>query len=422
MVYQIADRGQAPYKLLRIGVDTIEVAFQGALPAENLAFLELMRKEAEKKQDLHTFFFCDDVVKIQSFGARGGYAYVLDTGILGERICIKNSTDAKQWNIHVTFSAHGLLEKGVKKMKKTVIQKLKKMGAVILQESIGRVDVAIDINANDFILKPKAFTKHSHMSSKAHQIEEVNYHNVCRRNTYVCHGSRGSKSIQSVVYDKTLKVRQDKDYFWFDHWGVPEEKINKNFTVWRIEVRAFQRYLKDKIDIRTFADLERKLKTLTQDILHKVRLDHYADLDKRQDRRRTHPLWKFACEGVRRLWGEINPKHLKGRIIACLRSEKIKEAEEQFIGSVKNLLALKEYEYNPYDKEQNNRMFRDFFEILANCQGEGTWSDLVFAKMEKAKEKYIYLSEKNMREFQEKYISERKPISIVPEYHNTVAI
>lgn len=405
MIYHDSLNGQEKQKVLHVGVDKLEIAFQGAFSLENLAFLESARNIAEKNQQKHTFEFFGDVIKIHQCGRQGGYAFVIDTGITGEQISIKNNSDSSQWNIFVSFSAAGLLEKGEDKMITDLIEKFTRWGVRILQESVSRVDVAVDIANSDFKLNTEAFTKHSNMQTCTHS-EQYKSRSIGRRNTYVCHGSHASKTIQAVMYDKTLLVRDKKDFFWFDYWGVPEEKDNKSFVVWRIEVRAFQRYLKEKINIKTFSQLKEKLPTLVQDILQKIRLDHYEDLTKRQDTRRTHPIWQLAIEATKNKLGKIIPEQLKGKIIACMRQQKIEECEKQLIAHVRNLIALRGIK-----KVTNRRVQRELFRICASETIEG-WRDDIQEKMEEINKKYIFLSKSKLAEYKEQQVAECKPIYI----------
>ena len=62
---------------------------------------------------------------------------------------------------------------------------------------------------------------------------------------------------QVIVYDKTAQVKAARKHWWFDVWRL--NKSMKDHKVWRIEVRAGKKCLKEKWNISKFDDLEASL-------------------------------------------------------------------------------------------------------------------------------------------------------------------
>jgi len=129
------------------------------------------------------------------------------------------------------------------------------MGAKVLSASIGRVDVAVDLRMQGFRLDRTLFVAHSHCDRDAHldpKQDEFSVHYAGREPSSTTIGKMPGRRI--IVYNKRREAIRKRKWHWFDRWGLDWKRDTE--AVWRIEVRAGKRHLKDQWRITTFADLE----------------------------------------------------------------------------------------------------------------------------------------------------------------------
>ena len=97
-------------KVLRSGFDGLDIAFQGALPADVLGDLEEARNVAQVAQTptLVQIGPGNVSVHVHETGKRGGYRYTCSTGPEGEVWFFKAGNDSEDWNIFVSVRAFQL--------------------------------------------------------------------------------------------------------------------------------------------------------------------------------------------------------------------------------------------------------------------------------------------------------------------------
>ncbi len=283
--------GNMEIEVLRCGVDTLDIAFQGALPSKVLARLRDARETARADKS-------DCLIEINGVeghvgetGARGGYAFRFDTGPEGEIWLIKDNIDLEQWNIRVECRALGLALEGYEGVKARLLDRLEAMGARVLTESISRIDFAVDFVAEDFELKPINFIAHWHCRQNVHRDFEPEdtdraYEEEHRGGR--CIGVRvGSMPGRQVtIYDKRAEQRVRAGSPWFKIWGFEKDECP---VVWRVELRAGKKHL-DKWGLKTFAEVETKIGDVFRDALSKVRLVEARD-PVNVTRSKDHALW-----------------------------------------------------------------------------------------------------------------------------------
>ncbi len=141
------------------------------------------------------------------------------------------------------------------------------------------IPYAVDILAPGFVLDPDCFVMHS-QATRADHIEgaDVQIHGRSGRCTSVTIGKMPGR--QMILYDKRAEVIAKRKAEWWEIWnakrkaeGAPplDRSDAAASTVWRAELRAGKRHLKDKWRIRTWADLDDRLGDLMAAALDAVR-------------------------------------------------------------------------------------------------------------------------------------------------------
>ena len=285
--------------VLRKGMDTLDVAFQGAVSAAVLGDMRTARETARKEKSDFPISVNGVTGKIGETGARGGYAFRFDTGSDGQIWSIKDNTDMEQWNVRVEVRALALALYGYEGVKARLWRVLDAMGARVVTESVGRADFAVDFIADDFEIEPVNFVAHSHSRQNVRRDDpegeaaQDGFSEEWRggRCSGVTVGSMPNRQV--TVYDKRAEQVRKVGSPWFKIWGYEKEDCP---VVWRIEVRAGKRYLADN-DVYTFGDLEAKIGDLYRDTLAKIRLVSVRD-ESNVTRSVTHPLWASACDEI----------------------------------------------------------------------------------------------------------------------------
>ncbi len=290
------------YKLLYAGIDTLDVAFAGALPHAALEALEKARQEAQESQDpvLASIGANNVAMHVSGHGMRGGYAFIVDTGPLGAKWMFKNNADPRQWNIFVSPSATMLLAYGYEGTRDKLWAFLDDLGAKTTDHSINRADFAMDFQTQNFELQLDQFVAHSHTKVSPHwgtsegTTDESQPAAVVRGRKLesVTVGKQPGRQI--IVYDKSREATERKKHFWFKTWK--KERDEPNLEVWRIEVRAGKKELKDKYQIRTFEDFECGIGDVIVNALEKVKYIDDKQSDGNVTRQSLHPLWIAAKE------------------------------------------------------------------------------------------------------------------------------
>lgn len=288
------------FKLLYAGFDTLDVAFAGALSPEALSALEASREEAQANQYPSLLKIGPGKVRMHVYGhgMRGGYAFIADTGPLGAKWLFKKNLDPRQWNIFVSPAATMLLAYGYELARDRIFDELLAMGANISDHSVNRVDFAMDFQTLFFEARPEQFVAHSHTKVSPHWAKEAST-SIDTQPTSVLRGRRvESVTIgkqpgrQIIVYDKRREAIERRKYFWFETWGInPKDKTSE---VWRVEIRAGKRELKDRYQIRKFDDIECQIGDVVKNALNEIRYLADQQSDSNVTRQALHPLWITA--------------------------------------------------------------------------------------------------------------------------------
>lgn len=291
-------------KLLHAGFDTMDVAFAGALHDQAYELLEKVRERAAATHQLQLVHVGSESfsMMVAGHGMRGGYAYSADTGPLGAKWFFKKNTDPREWNIFASPRATTLLAYGYSGTRDLLFEELKAMGARVSDHSINRVDFAMDFRTHGFELDVEKFVAHAHSKVRPHWSEATTERDQNqpsailrgRRLESVTVGKMPGRQI--IVYDKRREAIARQKRYWFETWGIIEE--THDLEVWRVEIRAGKKELKERWGIRRFGDLENSIGDVFVHALDKVRYLSEHQRDSNVSRQKQHVLWTKAREVV----------------------------------------------------------------------------------------------------------------------------
>lgn len=289
------------YKLLHAGFDTIDLAIQGSLPPTILDKLREARDEAAEQQEQALCLLADGKVAahVAGYGAKGGYAFLLDTGINGANWRIKDNADPNQWNIFVSPRATMLLGNGYAETFRIIEKTINDLSGKITAIALNRVDFAMDFQTLGFELDIERFVTHARCKLKPHWSKTAE-HGDNEQPRSVINGRRvesvtiGSMpGRQVIVYDKRAEAVAKHKHYWFDAWDV--DRDDPELEVWRVEVRAGKKHLKDDYDVRSLEDFEASIGDVMVNSLDRIRYLAAEQTDSNVKRQKLHPIWESAC-------------------------------------------------------------------------------------------------------------------------------
>jgi hypothetical protein len=290
------------YELLHAGFDTLDIAIQGSLPADQLAKLRQAREQAAARQEpvLTRIGQGEVPMHVAGHGLRGGYAFVADTGPLGAQWRFKDSADPRSWNVFVSPHATMLLAYGYPCAWERLRQAFRAMGGELADHSLNRVDFAMDVRTSGFELHADQFVTHARSKVQTYW-GDTSVRKRCDQPAAVFRGRRlesvtvgKQPGRQIIVYDKRREALERQKLFWFKAWGV--DRDDPALDVWRVEVRAGKSELKDKYGIRRVDDFEDGIGDVVMHALQDVRYLADAQEDSNVTRHKLHPLWQRCIE------------------------------------------------------------------------------------------------------------------------------
>lgn len=165
---------------------------------------------------------------------------------------------------------------------------------------------------------------------------------------------------QVIVYDKRKAAIEQRAYYWFKVWEIDPKDTTKN--IWRVELRAGKKELKDKWNIRTFTDLENAIGDVFNDAIEKVRYLDDFQTDGNVTRQRMHPLWKAATECLSKKLIDYRSGLVPGHVREVIREHVIETYVQQIVGNAAGLAAVLDLT----DDEIRETLGRDIGQTISN--------------------------------------------------------
>jgi len=291
------------FTVLRKGIDSLDVAFQGAIALEVREHLREVKARATSNGRAEYAVINGVHGHVGETGASGGYAFRFDTGPDGEIWTIKDNPDPQEWNIRVSVANAQLAVNGYHETKAALWARLEAFGARVVGESVSRADFAVDFVAPDFVLDAALLSCHW----KSQPLERGDFEGSIpvggseflvasyrRQTSSVTVGMMPRRQVQ--IYNKSLEVSRKIGSHWYEVWGVDKDDCP---PVWRVELRAGKDHLKEW-KITTFEDLETRMASMWAAACQGVRLMKYSPDDgENVTRVPDHALWEILKDEVK---------------------------------------------------------------------------------------------------------------------------
>jgi hypothetical protein len=284
-------------RIVRAGIDTLCLAIRARLPPAVLAQLaEAKAQAADERRDVPIELGEARVrALIQTGGLHGGYAFVFDTGLVGSRFACRADSDKQlDWNLFVKPHATAFLSQGFRHTVRGIIDTLADLGAETTDIHPNRIDYAIDVRADDFVLDIHRFVAHPRATRRPHwgPTDEHNTRAVLagRRLESVTIGRPTGWEI--IVYDKTAEARARHKLYWFEAWQISADDRLAN--IHRIELRLCRDEIKRAWRFKSLTDLESGLRPALCSLMQRVRYTAADDANPNVTRRKLDPIWQLG--------------------------------------------------------------------------------------------------------------------------------
>jgi hypothetical protein len=178
---------------------------------------------------------------------------------LGEVLGFKANTGPHEWNCVASIRAGTLASLGYHGAREQLFARLAHMGFVVLGHSVNRIDYAADFLTPGFVLRLDGFVTRPRAKRHPHWSAPHGHDPYCpsaiitgRRLESVTVGKMPGRQI--IVYDKRAAAIAQRKLFWFKVWGI--DPADATAEIFRVEVRAGKKEVKERWNLRTFGDVD----------------------------------------------------------------------------------------------------------------------------------------------------------------------
>ena len=287
-------------ELVYQGFDGLDVSYQARIGQRLSEALEVAKTQAQKYRRGEYLEWNGARMLVSECGARGGYAYTVRTENPGAIWFFKKPNRSDPWGVRVSCGSFQLAVHGLRKTRDDIMAALARLeiAVPVSGESIGRVASATDFLAPAFALEPTQFVMHSNCQ-RAAQYSDMHMRSdgTSGRITSITVGKMPGRQI--IVYDKRAEVISKRKVAWFAIWDEARKRDGRpcldycepsESRIWRVELRAGKKHLKDHWAIRTWEDLDARLGDVFSQAINAVRYTTPIT-DSNRSRWPTHPLW-----------------------------------------------------------------------------------------------------------------------------------
>lgn len=337
-------------KVIHRGFDTLALSIQANIPPELFAELDAARDRAEDARSAAPFSYGGADFNILVYGG-AGYRFILQGGPLEVTWFIKKPNARDPWGIRISIGSTCLATQGLGMARAYIDKTLARLGIKYEahQVSIGRADFCIDILAPDFELIPDQVVIHSHSNRSDYlsQPGDLTSNGKSGKFTSVTAGKMPGRQV--IIYDKRREVIDKLKPIWWDIWnanlarnGLPplDPTDAAQSRVWRIEIRAGKSLLKDRWQVRTWAELDALFGDIVAEAFQKVRYCDPHPTDTNRARWPNAAIWDLAQDEAQGdlddMRSHIDPEKVK----YVHRQEHIRLMMAQVIGNITTLAAL----------------------------------------------------------------------------------
>lgn len=288
-------------ELLYRGFDGLDVSFKGQITPQLAQALEGAKTQAQERHSQATLEWNGIWLGVFESGAQGGYAYKATTGQFGATWFFKRPNPSDPWGVRVSCNSFFLAAQGLGEARSRIYATMAALEIALAPnaESIGRIDYALDFMVLGFTLDPEHFVMHSNARRTDHiEPDSLAVAGRSGRVTSVTVGKMPGRQV--IVYDKRAEVISKGKVGWWEIWdatraeeGAPPLRRDEPAAnpIWRVEVRAGKKHLKDRWAITTWSDLDSRLGDMLAAALDAVR--HSSPVrDSNRSRWPESPLWQ----------------------------------------------------------------------------------------------------------------------------------
>ena len=149
--------------LLHAGFDGLDMAYRVTLPADLHRAMAQAKAEAVEARRAVALTYGGHTFLVGDRGGAGGYAYAVDTGVMGANWWFKEPGTGDRWGARVSSRALPLATKGIEVVKAELDQFLIALGMsfTMIDCRLSRIDYAIDFLLPEFEIIPGNFVTHS---------------------------------------------------------------------------------------------------------------------------------------------------------------------------------------------------------------------------------------------------------------------
>ncbi|MHA7826187.1 MAG: hypothetical protein ACX93P_01335 [Roseovarius sp.] len=337
-------------RVVHRGFDTLHLSIQKNLPPDLSEYLTAQKETAEGTREAMPVSFNGMDFNLAPYGGKG-YSFFLEDGPLGAQWAFKKPNPKDPWGVRVVIGSTFLATQGLGAARAYIADTMDAFGMPFeaQQVSIGRADFCVDILAPDFELQPAHFVMHSHANRADHQTgtPDISSNGKSGRYTSVTVGKMPGRQV--IVYDKRAEVIARHKPLWWDIWaanlardGLPPLDRSDATTsrVWRVELRAGKALLKDRWQVRTWADFDAKFGDMIAETLDKVRYTEPDSYDTNRGRWPDAQIWNVARSEAAGELVELRSFIEARKVKDVYREEQIRILRQQVLGNAITLAAL----------------------------------------------------------------------------------
>lgn len=277
--------GQEPdrIKILRIGIDSLYLSFQGEiLPGIEYALAEkklLAQSRRKEDQALAQLPVLGHLFEVRP-GRQGLFPYILEDGAF--RISLASGESRKLPFAYAKVSSDLLAHKGPERVLDELI--------TILAELAGEFEIYPTVSRVDLFVDFQTLVDLGELHREAWVTRAAAVDAYARQSQFSGWVIGAGGPISSRLYDKTLEIKQKKHKAYLPELWT-RAGMNPKRPVWRQEFQL-RREVLDQLGIRSFAGLMQNLGGIWGYATHDwLRLAVPQTTDGNRGRWPTHPMW-----------------------------------------------------------------------------------------------------------------------------------
>ncbi|NIY79491.1 hypothetical protein HCZ23_08400 [Celeribacter sp. HF31] len=381
-------------KIVHRGFHRLELSIEANIPPELFEHLDPIREEAEEARKKRLVSYGGADFDLLPHGVQG-YRFVLQGGPLNVTWFFKEPNARDSWGIRIVVGSLMLATQGLGYVRTHIANTLERLGVRYgpRQVSIGRTDFCVDILAPEFELTPENFVIHSHTNRADHLTpdEHTRSNGNSGRFTSVTVGKTPGRQV--IIYDKRLEVTDKRKPIWWDLWnanlnseGLPslDPKDRSGSQIWRVEVRAGKRIMKDRWGITTWEDFDAKFGDVISEAFEKIRYCEPDPTDTNRARWPNHEIWDVAKLDADEDLTELRSHVGASAVKEVHKADQIKMILALTLGNCTTLAALEGVESDDLQGYMQDMGERLRMEIQADPERAAN-------KLSKAKERYRFV-------------------------------